>query len=78
MTADIVFGGQKILWIIISQDFYRISNTFVAVFDFDVSSDSANVDSASVGGNGTPLILLISCVYEQSADGLYFNVGTGT
>lgn len=25
---------------------------------------------------GTPLILLISCVYAQSADGLYFIAGT--
>lgn len=60
------------MWLII--DIYRISNKFVEVFDFDVS----DVDSESVGGSGTPLILLISCVYEQSADGLYFIVGTGT
>lgn len=67
LTSDLDLEFVKI--------FYRISNKFVT----DVSDDIANVDdnSESVGGSGTPLILLISCVYEQSADGLYFIVGTG-
>lgn len=79
MTANIVFGGQWVmLFLLFFKDFYRISNKFVTVLDFDASNDSANADSESVGGSGTPFILLISCVYEQSADGLYFIVGTGT